>query len=97
MPQLLVPEIEKIMKEDEEIEATSASEAARELNKPGKAKMKIGKKSKKKGKKSKSYATDDAEHREYCEDCQRGGEIILCDTCPRAYHLCCLDPPLDVH
>jgi hypothetical protein len=27
--------------------------------------------------------------------CQQGGEIILCDTCPRAYHLCCLDPELD--
>ena len=23
------------------------------------------------------------------------GEIILCDTCPRAYHLVCLDPELD--
>ena len=32
---------------------------------------------------------------EYCEVCQQGGEIILCDTCPRAYHLCCLDPELD--
>ena len=27
--------------------------------------------------------------------CQQGGEIILCDTCPRAYHLVCLDPELD--
>ncbi len=27
--------------------------------------------------------------------CQQGGEIILCDTCPRAYHLCCLDPELE--
>ncbi|KAF3837123.1 hypothetical protein F7725_004587 [Dissostichus mawsoni] len=25
----------------------------------------------------------------------RGGEIILCDTCPRAYHLVCLEPELD--
>ena len=63
--------------------------------KSGKAKMKIGTKNKKKQKK-KSYATDDAEHRENCEDCQRGGEIILCNTCPRVYHLCCLDPPLEV-
>lgn len=27
--------------------------------------------------------------------CQQGGEIILCDTCPRAYHLVCLEPELD--
>ncbi|MBN3306768.1 CHD5 protein, partial [Amia calva] len=30
------------------------------------------------------YETD---HQDYCEVCQQGGEIILCDTCPRAYHL----------
>uniref|UniRef100_A0A8B9VPB4 Chromodomain helicase DNA binding protein 3 n=1 Tax=Anas zonorhyncha TaxID=75864 RepID=A0A8B9VPB4_9AVES len=35
------------------------------------------------------------DHQDYCEVCQQGGEIILCDTCPRAYHLVCLDPELD--
>ena len=35
------------------------------------------------------------EHQDYCEVCQQGGEIILCDTCPRAYHLVCLDPELE--
>ena len=60
-----------------------------------KAKMKIGNKNKKKGKKKKTFANDESEHQEYCEVCQQGGEIILCDTCPRAYHLCCLDPELD--
>ncbi|XP_078284169.1 chromodomain-helicase-DNA-binding protein 3-like, partial [Rhinoraja longicauda] len=38
------------------------------------------------------YETD---HQDYCEVCQQGGEIILCDTCPRAYHLVCLDPEMD--
>ncbi|XP_008433721.2 chromodomain-helicase-DNA-binding protein 3 isoform X5 [Poecilia reticulata] len=38
------------------------------------------------------YETD---HQDYCEVCQQGGEIILCDTCPRAYHLVCLEPELD--
>ena len=61
----------------------------------GKAKMKIGNKNKKKGKKKKNFSAEDAEHQEYCEVCQQGGEIILCDTCPKAYHLCCLDPELD--
>ncbi|XP_064165099.1 chromodomain-helicase-DNA-binding protein 4 isoform X8 [Anguilla rostrata] len=57
--------------------------------------------SKKKGKSSKKkkkeedadgYETD---HQDYCEVCQQGGEIILCDTCPRAYHMVCLDPDME--
>uniref|UniRef100_A0A915MVX4 PHD-type domain-containing protein n=1 Tax=Meloidogyne javanica TaxID=6303 RepID=A0A915MVX4_MELJA len=35
------------------------------------------------------------EHQDYCEVCQQGGEIILCDTCPRAYHLVCYDQDLE--
>ncbi|CAL8241609.1 unnamed protein product [Merluccius merluccius] len=38
------------------------------------------------------YETD---HQDYCEVCQQGGEIILCDTCPRAHHLVCLEPELE--
>uniref|UniRef100_A0A8C8BMN2 Chromodomain-helicase-DNA-binding protein 4 n=1 Tax=Otus sunia TaxID=257818 RepID=A0A8C8BMN2_9STRI len=38
------------------------------------------------------YETD---HQDYCEVCQQGGEIILCDTCPRAYHMVCLDPDME--
>uniref|UniRef100_G3Q6H2 Chromodomain helicase DNA binding protein 3 n=1 Tax=Gasterosteus aculeatus aculeatus TaxID=481459 RepID=G3Q6H2_GASAC len=38
------------------------------------------------------YETD---HQDFCEVCQQGGEIILCDTCPRAYHLVCLEPELE--
>ncbi|MAD24502.1 MAG: hypothetical protein CMO44_10070 [Verrucomicrobiales bacterium] len=64
--------------------------------KQGKAKTKIGNKNKKKGKKGKKdFAQEEADHQEFCEVCQQGGEIILCDTCPKAYHLCCLDPELD--
>jgi len=37
----------------------------------------------------------DTDHQDYCEVCRQGGEIILCDFCPKAYHLICLDPPLD--
>uniref|UniRef100_A0A8C3CK58 Chromodomain helicase DNA binding protein 5 n=1 Tax=Cairina moschata TaxID=8855 RepID=A0A8C3CK58_CAIMO len=46
----------------------------------------------KKHSKGDGYETD---HQDYCEVCQQGGEIILCDTCPRAYHLVCLDPELE--
>lgn len=34
-------------------------------------------------------------NQDYCEVCQQGGEIILCDTCPKAYHLVCLEPELE--
>uniref|UniRef100_A0A1B0D1P9 Uncharacterized protein n=1 Tax=Phlebotomus papatasi TaxID=29031 RepID=A0A1B0D1P9_PHLPP len=64
-----------------------------------KAKTKIGNKSKRKGKKTTNRFPDgeegEQEHQDYCEVCQQGGEIILCDTCPRAYHLVCLDPELE--
>ncbi|CAH2074458.1 unnamed protein product, partial [Iphiclides podalirius] len=65
-----------------------------------KAKTKIGNKSKKKRKlkttnKFPDGAEGEQEHQDYCEVCQQGGEIILCDTCPRAYHLVCLEPELE--
>ncbi|XP_057664252.1 chromodomain-helicase-DNA-binding protein Mi-2 homolog isoform X2 [Diorhabda carinulata] len=61
-----------------------------------KAKTKIGCKTKRK-KKVKGGKPEDEnyEHQDYCEVCQQGGEIILCDTCPRAYHLVCLEPELE--
>lgn len=59
-----------------------------------KAKTKIG--GRKKSKKAKkAEANGEQEHQDYCEVCQQGGEIILCDTCPKAYHLVCLDPELE--
>lgn len=60
--------------------------------KSGKPKVKIGNRGKKKSKKK---AAADIEHQDYCDVCQQGGEIILCDTCPKAYHLVCLDPELE--
>ncbi|XP_055907342.1 chromodomain-helicase-DNA-binding protein Mi-2 homolog isoform X2 [Eupeodes corollae] len=65
-----------------------------------KAKTKFGNKFKKKKKMHKTSRFPDGddgdhEHQDYCEVCQQGGEIILCDTCPRAYHLVCLEPELD--
>ncbi len=57
----------------------------------GKPKVKIGNR----GKKKKAKKPEAIEHQDYCEVCQQGGEIILCDTCPKAYHLVCLDPELE--
>ncbi|XP_015426226.1 PREDICTED: PHD finger protein 21B [Myotis davidii] len=33
-------------------------------------------------------------HDEHCAACQRGADLQPCGTCPGAYHLGCLDPPL---
>ncbi|XP_066568385.1 chromodomain-helicase-DNA-binding protein 4 isoform X2 [Amia ocellicauda] len=51
-----------------------------------------GSKKKRKEEDADGYETD---HQDYCEVCQQGGEIILCDTCPRAYHMVCLDPDME--
>ncbi|KAG0475427.1 hypothetical protein HPP92_015113 [Vanilla planifolia] len=29
-----------------------------------------------------------------CEECDLGGNLLCCDSCPRTYHLECLNPPL---
>uniref|UniRef100_A0A8K9XI47 DNA helicase n=1 Tax=Oncorhynchus mykiss TaxID=8022 RepID=A0A8K9XI47_ONCMY len=57
-----------------------------------KKKAKTAKKKKKVEEDGDGYETD---HQDYCEVCQQGGEIILCDTCPRAYHMVCLDPDME--
>ncbi|XP_077025257.1 PHD finger protein 21B isoform X2 [Tamandua tetradactyla] len=33
-------------------------------------------------------------HDEHCAACKRGADLQPCGTCPGAYHLSCLDPPL---
>uniref|UniRef100_A0A8C6R3S7 PHD finger protein 21B n=1 Tax=Nannospalax galili TaxID=1026970 RepID=A0A8C6R3S7_NANGA len=33
-------------------------------------------------------------HDEHCAACKRGANLQPCSTCPGAYHLSCLDPPL---
>ncbi|XP_034843214.1 PHD finger protein 21B [Mirounga leonina] len=33
-------------------------------------------------------------HAEHCTACKRGANLQPCGTCPGAYHLSCLDPPL---
>ncbi|MBN3284705.1 PF21B protein, partial [Polyodon spathula] len=37
---------------------------------------------------------DDVVHDEHCAVCKDDGELQPCDTCSRAYHPDCLDPPL---
>ncbi|XP_063041546.1 chromodomain-helicase-DNA-binding protein 4a isoform X2 [Engraulis encrasicolus] len=69
---------------------SSNSRSSRSKKKP--AKPSSSKKKKKVEEDGDGYETD---HQDYCEVCQQGGEIILCDTCPRAYHMVCLDPDME--
>ncbi|XP_045070793.1 chromodomain-helicase-DNA-binding protein 3-like isoform X3 [Coregonus clupeaformis] len=86
--------------EDSEQEDSSVhSSSVRSDSSPRVKKNKRGRPAKKKKKmlgegdvEGDGYETD---HQDYCEVCQQGGEIILCDTCPRAYHLVCLEPELE--
>lgn len=91
---------EKHEKEDDKPSSKNADEVSNEPVVKKKAKTKIGMKNKKKKKAKTTNRFPDGEdgeheHQDYCEVCQQGGEIILCDTCPKAYHLVCLEPELD--
>ncbi|CAH1990110.1 unnamed protein product [Acanthoscelides obtectus] len=95
-------EFEQMLQEAEDKEKKSkeaAAEAEGEDEPPAprrKAKTKFGSKTKRRRKpKSGKNEEEPYEHQDYCEVCQQGGEIILCDTCPRAYHLVCLEPELE--
>uniref|UniRef100_A0A6Q2X934 DNA helicase n=1 Tax=Esox lucius TaxID=8010 RepID=A0A6Q2X934_ESOLU len=91
---------EDVDEEDSEQEDSSVhSSSVRSDSSPRVKKNRRGRPSKKKKKmlgegeaEGDGYETD---HQDYCEVCQQGGEIILCDTCPRAYHLVCLEPELE--
>ncbi|XP_029187317.2 chromodomain-helicase-DNA-binding protein 4-like isoform X5 [Acropora millepora] len=92
----------KIDLADEDSDTSQAS--GKNKKKAGKSK---GKREKivinKKGKKDrkKKAGNDDYnvvsvdEHQDYCEECEEGGGLLLCDTCTLSFHLRCLDPPLD--
>lgn len=100
-------EFEKMLQQSDEKPEKTPSAPASNPDEPvdpdqpkKKAKTKIGNKSKKKKSLKKTSKFPDGEdgeheHQDYCEVCQQGGEIILCDTCPKAYHLVCLDPELE--
>uniref|UniRef100_A0A3Q2NQB1 Chromodomain helicase DNA binding protein 4a n=1 Tax=Fundulus heteroclitus TaxID=8078 RepID=A0A3Q2NQB1_FUNHE len=79
--------------ENGSIHSVSISEGSNSRSSRSKKKLPKGKpKRKKETEDGDGYETD---HQDYCEVCQQGGEIILCDTCPRAYHMVCLDPDME--
>uniref|UniRef100_A0A8C6Z9H8 Chromodomain-helicase-DNA-binding protein 4 n=1 Tax=Nothoprocta perdicaria TaxID=30464 RepID=A0A8C6Z9H8_NOTPE len=78
--------------DDASINSYSVSDGSTSRSSRSRKKLKAGKKKKKGSVAVDGYETD---HQDYCEVCQQGGEIILCDTCPRAYHMVCLDPDME--
>lgn len=58
------------------------AEQAKEERKAARKAAAAAKKKKKKG---------DEPEQDYCEVCQQGGDLLMCDTCPRAYHMVCVD------
>uniref|UniRef100_A0A4W5QWS6 Chromodomain helicase DNA binding protein 5 n=1 Tax=Hucho hucho TaxID=62062 RepID=A0A4W5QWS6_9TELE len=79
--------------EESDYDDISIHSASMRSDTSGNAKKKARKgRKKRKREDGDGYETD---HQDYCEVCQQGGEIILCDTCPKAYHLVCLDPELE--
>uniref|UniRef100_A0A7M4EKT8 Chromodomain-helicase-DNA-binding protein 4 n=1 Tax=Crocodylus porosus TaxID=8502 RepID=A0A7M4EKT8_CROPO len=79
--------------DDASINSYSVSDGSTSRSSRSRKKLKAGKKKKK----DSAVAVDgyETDHQDYCEVCQQGGEIILCDTCPRAYHMVCLDPDME--
>ncbi|KAL7382589.1 hypothetical protein ABVT39_024761 [Epinephelus coioides] len=78
--------------EDGSLNSVSVSEGSNSRSSRSKKKPSKSKPKKKRAEDGDGYETD---HQDYCEVCQQGGEIILCDTCPRAYHMVCLDPDME--
>ncbi|XP_067280975.1 chromodomain-helicase-DNA-binding protein 4a isoform X2 [Pseudorasbora parva] len=78
--------------DDGSMNSVSVSNGSNSRSSRSSAKKKPKKKTKKGDEDGDGYETD---HQDYCEVCQQGGEIILCDTCPRAYHMVCLDPDME--
>ncbi|XP_051992516.1 chromodomain-helicase-DNA-binding protein 4-like isoform X1 [Xyrauchen texanus] len=78
--------------DDGSMNSVSVSNGSNGRSSRSSTKKKPKKKTKKGDEDGDGYETD---HQDYCEVCQQGGEIILCDTCPRAYHMVCLDPDME--
>ncbi|KAF5905416.1 chromodomain-helicase-DNA-binding protein 3 isoform X3, partial [Clarias magur] len=86
--------------DDDDSEQENSSVHSSSVRSDSSGRVKKNKRGRPAKKKKKALGDEDGEgyetdHQDYCEVCQQGGEIILCDTCPRAYHLVCLEPELE--
>ncbi|CAL2045343.1 unnamed protein product [Caenorhabditis brenneri] len=91
-------EFEAFIKQQEQLEDDKVKE-----KEDAKVKRAAAKQEKKKealeaaraAKKAKLEQGEEVENNDYCEECKSGGELILCDTCPRAYHTVCIDANME--
>ncbi|OAF70184.1 hypothetical protein A3Q56_02080 [Intoshia linei] len=79
---------EEFERQLEEINSIEAAEGSTTSSK-SKSRTKLSRAAKKKD-------TYDSEHENFCTVCLQGGEIILCDNCPKAYHTICLKPDVEI-
>lgn len=85
-------EFEQMLKVADDIDAERA-ERRRKKSKNAANRKHLFKK-KKEAKDEDEDEEEEGENNDFCEVCQQGGEIILCDTCPKAYHMVCLEPEM---
>uniref|UniRef100_A0AC35UAD7 PHD-type domain-containing protein n=1 Tax=Rhabditophanes sp. KR3021 TaxID=114890 RepID=A0AC35UAD7_9BILA len=96
------PKPKKNESSDEEFEnlldaqerAFDEAEKDREERKQERLKKMADKKAEKEAARYKKPKPENIEHNEYCDTCKDYGELLLCDMCPRGYHLPCIDPDL---
>uniref|UniRef100_A0A2K5J9F5 Chromodomain-helicase-DNA-binding protein 4 n=1 Tax=Colobus angolensis palliatus TaxID=336983 RepID=A0A2K5J9F5_COLAP len=81
--------------DDASINSYSVSDGSTSRSSRSRKKLRTTKKKKKGEEEVTAVDGYETDHQDYCEVCQQGGEIILCDTCPRAYHMVCLDPDME--
>ncbi|KAL9545150.1 hypothetical protein MBANPS3_007283 [Mucor bainieri] len=43
----------------------------------------------------KSLAEANKKNHDYCDACGGAGQFLCCDACPNAFHLTCVEPPMD--
>jgi len=88
-------EQQKLQRKADRKRAALAAAAEAKANKVGNVKTRmINSEEKQKNAEEMNIELTD-QHQDYCDVCQAGGEIILCDTCPKAFHLVCLEPELE--
>jgi chromodomain-helicase-DNA-binding protein 4 len=96
--QARMEETEQAKKKQRQVARKAAAAAAAEsakANKVGSVKTRMVNSEDTAKLKSGDDEFDADQHQDYCDVCQAGGEIILCDTCPKAFHLVCLEPELE--
>ncbi|KAF1751258.1 hypothetical protein GCK72_017812 [Caenorhabditis remanei] len=91
-------EFENFIKQQEQLEDDKVKEKEDAKIKRAAAKMEKKKEAleaARAAKKARLEQGEEVENNDFCEECKQGGELLLCDTCPRAYHTPCIDSSME--